>query len=64
MVKRIKSNNKKKNLKRLTFYNRSMKKEVKRNKLMDSILDAQKDPEFIRDINKFIKATMQIHKLY
>ena len=63
MIKKNQSNIKRKNLNRLTSNTRSMKKEVK-DKLMDSILDAQKDPEFIRDINKFIKATTQVHKLH
>jgi len=29
-----------------------------------AIKEAQKDPEFIKEINEFIKATTTIHKLY
>ncbi len=32
-------------------------------KLMESILEAQKDPEFIREIDNFIRATKKVHKL-
>jgi len=31
--------------------------------LVNSIKEAQKDPNFIKDINKFIKATTKIYKL-
>ena len=32
--------------------------------LLKAIKEAQKDPKFIKEINKFIKATISIHKLY
>jgi hypothetical protein len=31
--------------------------------LLKAIKEAQKDPNFIKEINKFIKATTHIHKL-
>ena len=31
---------------------------------VSSIKEAQKDPEFLREINKFIKASTRIYKLY
>lgn len=31
--------------------------------LTESIKEAQKDPQFIKEINKFIRATTSIHKL-
>ncbi len=40
-----------------------MKKANKADELIKSIKEAQKDPEFIREINKFIKATTEVHKL-
>ncbi|MCK5630857.1 MAG: hypothetical protein KAI26_09620 [Nanoarchaeota archaeon] len=33
-------------------------------KLMIDIKEAQKDPQFIAEINKFIKESTKIHKLY
>ena len=33
-------------------------------KLAKAITEAQKDPQFIREINRFIKATTSIHKLH
>ena len=47
----------------------SMKKEamsskLKSNELVKAIKEAQKDPEFIKEINKFIKATTNIYKLH
>lgn len=52
----------KKDLNRYNPKNKSMKKRVtysklKGEKLIDAIKEAQKDPEFIREINKFIKIT-------
>lgn len=35
----------------------------KQDKLMNEMKEVQKDPEFIREINKFIKASTSIHKL-
>lgn len=35
----------------------------KEDKLAESLKEAQKDPNFIRELNKFIKATTTIHKL-
>jgi len=40
-----------------------MKKCSKSDKLMKEIKEAQKDPEFIKEVNRFIKATTKIHKL-
>jgi len=34
-----------------------------KNSLGNEIEEAQKDPEFIREINEFIKATTNIYKL-
>ncbi len=40
------------------------KKKISLNrKLVKSIKEAQKDPDFIKEINKFIKATTNISKL-
>lgn len=39
------------------------KKKLSREELMKEIKKAQKDPEFIKEINRFIKATTTIHKL-
>jgi hypothetical protein len=35
----------------------------KEDKLMKEIKEAQKDPEFIREVNTFIKASKSIYKL-
>ena len=56
-------------LNRLSSNNQNMKKGVKssklsRDKLAISIKEAQKDPRFVREVNKFIKATTRVHKLY
>ena len=58
----------KKDLNRISSENRLMKRgivhsELKGDKLIKAIKEAQKDPEFIREINKFIKAATTIHKL-
>jgi len=31
--------------------------------LLDAIMEAQKDPDFVREINRFIKASTSVHKL-
>jgi hypothetical protein len=36
---------------------------MKRDKLMNEIKEAQRDPEFIREINRFIRAANKVHKL-
>tara|TARA_Y100000310_G_C20680163_1_gene815465 strand:- start:802 stop:921 length:120 start_codon:yes stop_codon:yes gene_type:complete len=36
----------------------------KQDKLIKEIKEAQKDPELIREINKFVKATTNIYKLH
>ena len=56
----------KKDLNRLDSKRQSMKRGAKSKEieLTRAIKEAQKDPEFIREINKFIKATTKIHKLY
>ncbi|MBI5871738.1 hypothetical protein HZB88_01490 [archaeon] len=52
---------KKKDLNRLNSNKLNMKRgarsELKGEELIKSIKEAQKDPEFIREINKFIKVT-------
>jgi len=35
---------------------------MKKDKLMEEIKEAQKDPNFIKEINRFIKATTDIYK--
>jgi len=59
----------KKDLNRLNSDNQNMKKDVrsselKGDKLIKAIKEAQKNSGFIREINKFIKATTSVHKLY
>ena len=61
-------NNKEKTLNKLESIRINMKKDVKitklsGKKLVETIKEAQKDPEFIKEVNKFIKATTRIHKL-
>ena len=61
-------NNKEKTLNKLESIRINMKKGVKISKLsgkklVETIKEAQKDPEFIKEVNKFIKATTRIHKL-
>ncbi len=47
-----------------SIINNMAKKEILLNrKLVKSIKEAQKDPNFIKEINKFIKATTNISKL-
>jgi hypothetical protein len=60
----------KKDLNRLNSNTKDMKKRGARKSsrlkgiaLIKAIKEAQKDPQFIREINKFIKATTSIHKL-
>jgi len=36
---------------------------AKEDKLIKEIKEAQKDPDFVREVNKFIKATTKIYKL-
>ena len=74
-MKPTKSTKNRKDLNKLTsniFYTTrgaSMKKEamsskLKGDELIKAIKEAQKDPEFIKEINQFIKATTSIYKLY
>ena len=46
--------------------NISMKKKSasKHDKLAIAIKEAQKDPNFIRELNKFIKAATRVYRLY
>ena len=37
---------------------------LKGDELIKAIKEAQKDPEFMKEINKFIKATTNIYKLH
>jgi hypothetical protein len=68
MIKSRKLNTKRKNLNRLSLTIETMKRggssKLKGKELDRAIKEAQKDPEFIREINEFIKATTTIHKLY
>lgn len=61
MIKSRKLNTKRKNLNRLSSTLKSMKRgassELKGKELDRAIKEAQKDPEFMREINKFIKVT-------
>lgn len=56
-----KESTKRKNLNRLSSAIETMKRgassELKGEKLDRAIKEAQKDPEFMREVNKFIKAT-------
>jgi hypothetical protein len=58
---------KKKDLNRLHFNGRTMKKGKVRSRRGDlffaKLKEAQKDPGFIADIDRFIKATTRIYKL-
>jgi len=38
-------------------------KTMKKDEFMESLKEAQKDPEFRQDIRKFIKATTSVYKL-
>ena len=38
-------------------------KKISSGELIKAIQEAQKDPNFIREVNKFIKATTRVHKL-
>ncbi|MFH1916233.1 MAG: hypothetical protein ABIJ21_03135 [Nanoarchaeota archaeon] len=42
---------------------REFRASVKCGKVVESISEVQKDPEFIKEINKFIKATTTVHNL-
>lgn len=58
----------KKDLNRLNPNKQNMKRGVRSSKLkgdelIKAIKEAQKDPEFIKEVNKFIKATTGVHKL-
>ena len=37
--------------------------DLKRDKLAKAIIEAQKNPDFIKEINKFIKEATKVHKL-
>jgi hypothetical protein len=68
MIKARKVNIKRKNLNRLSPAIDTMKRgsssKLKGKELNRAIKEAQKDPEFIREVNEFIEATTTIHKLY
>ncbi|MBU3942056.1 MAG: hypothetical protein KKF74_04035 [Nanoarchaeota archaeon] len=58
-----------KDLNRLNPNSQNMKRnvissELKGDKLIKAMKEAQKDSRFIKEINKFIKATTSVHKLY
>jgi len=58
-----------KDLNRLNSNSQNMKKsvissELKGDKLIKAMKDAKKNSGFIKEINKFIKATTSVHKLY
>ncbi|MEK6932886.1 MAG: hypothetical protein AABW56_03780 [Nanoarchaeota archaeon] len=38
-------------------------KKISNRQLIKAIQEAQKDPSFIREVNKFIKATTNVYKL-
>lgn len=68
MIKSRKTSSKRKNLNKLSSTIKTMKKsktsKLKGEELDRKIKEAQKDPEFIKEIDEFIKATTTIHKLY
>ena len=67
MYKKLTRNEK--DLNRLNSNNQNMKRgvissELKGDKLIKAMKEAHKNSGFIREINKFIKATTSVHKLY
>ncbi len=54
----------KKDLNKSSYNKSNMKRGLDWNKLNKTIKESQKNPEFIKELNKFIKATTRIYKLY